>query len=187
MNHIMLDIETLDVRPTAVVLSIGAVKIIDGQLIDKFYRKLDIEAQLEVERTISADTLKWWATQNSAVFGEALDGSEGVTSSLEALYDFINDAPACVWGNGVAMDNVIITDISRDFIGEPTWSFRYDRCYRTLRGTPLFKKFLQNTSPIAFDGDAHNALHDAIYQANVLINFDTWLRDTFDPDAGVLE
>ena len=57
--HIMVDIETYDTKPTAVILSIGACVVTDpGQ---NYYRELDPTTQ--TYRTVSDSTKEWWAKQ----------------------------------------------------------------------------------------------------------------------------
>ena len=70
MNHIMVDIETLDTVQSAVVLSIGAVAFDPHtkELGEKFYVEFttDLQAQQRLGRTISADTVTWWMQQGAA-------------------------------------------------------------------------------------------------------------------------
>ena len=70
-NDIMLDIETLDTSPSAIVLSIGAVKFNSVGLGDTFYVRLDSDPQLALGRTQSEATLTWWAGQSDAARKEA--------------------------------------------------------------------------------------------------------------------
>lgn len=183
MNHIMLDIESLDVTPTAVVLSIGAVRMRNGSITDRMYVKLDAQDQIDEGRTISLPTLRWWTTQDPKLFAEALSGERTVIEALDDLFNFI-PADACVWGNGVGMDNVVIQDLCRHYNFEIPWSFRGDRCYRTMRGTPLFKMW-NSENEVVFTGQPHNPLDDAAYQATVLLEYDAWLRKT--TGVGVME
>jgi hypothetical protein len=69
-----------------------------------------------------------------------------------------------VWGNGAAADNVWLRS-AYGATGIPApWSFRNDRCYRTIKNLPI-------CSEIEFVriGVFHNALDDAESQALHLI------------------
>ena len=90
MKEMMLALETLDTRPSAVVLSIGAVIFSTGmvpkvepgatrghmelgyEIEDRFYRILDISEQLgPLNRTVSQSTLLWWMRQDQDALAEA--------------------------------------------------------------------------------------------------------------------
>ena len=68
MEHIMIDLETLDTSPSAAIISlIGAVKFRSATqtpLGDKFYLPVSIQSNLDEGRTISGDTLRWWMNQD---------------------------------------------------------------------------------------------------------------------------
>lgn len=69
MREMMIDIETLDVKPEAVVLQIGCVIFEDQfseQRVMTFHERdynLDVTTQIEAGRTISWETLKFWMSQ----------------------------------------------------------------------------------------------------------------------------
>ena len=79
-------------------------------------------------------------------------------------YDF-----KCVWGNGVDFDNVILFNaLSRASISWP-WSFRNNRCYRTINA--LYGSDIN----IFTQRVAHRALDDAIYQAKRLMEISKYM------------
>lgn len=171
--HCMIDIETLDTTPTAVVLSIGAVLFDpNGSYIgDDFYVKLATDEQFKCGRTKSQRTMEWWAQQSQAAQDEAF-GLTGKLAAVYALTDFrkyINDATINhtlpgVWGNGSDFDNVIVANLYRSFGLESPWPFWKNRCFRTLKELHLPKEFIKPQRR----GTHHNALDDAIYQAEYL-------------------
>ena len=74
-THAMIDLETLDVLPTAVVLTIGGVKFDPNAIKETtqhFYYRFNVDEQLNKGRTTSKSTLDWWATQEQSVVDEAL-------------------------------------------------------------------------------------------------------------------
>jgi len=57
-NHVMIDLETLDVLPTATILTIGAVKFdpfgdLQKEKQDTFYVKVDIDSCDRIGATVS--------------------------------------------------------------------------------------------------------------------------------------
>src|SRR5579859_6495721 len=168
MRNIMCDIETLDVKPTAVILSIGACAFdpdkgtISG---DTFHRKLEIDPQIAAGRTISGSTIDWWMNQSdaarSAIFSqEAQAKRSNVRSSLAAFDAWFGSSPkAPVWGNGADFDLVLLTNLYQGQGFRPPWYFSSHRCFRTLKN--LFGDGLEPER----QGTHHDALDDALHQA----------------------
>ena len=69
----MIDLETLDTSPGAVVLTIGAVKFNPRGtgIIDELYIRVDVDEQIALGRTVDEGTVEWWSTQPQAVQDEA--------------------------------------------------------------------------------------------------------------------
>lgn len=166
MNHVMLDLETLDTTPSAVIVSIGACRFDPntGEVGEKFYAILDRDSQTLMGRTSSDSTLKWWNEPGQAEARKVFE--EPVTEVRRALHDFSNFLPLDVggiWGNGAAFDNVILWHAFRQF-GLDLPPFWTDRCFRTIKA--LGKA--NGIEPPPFRGTAHNALDDAVHQAQHL-------------------
>jgi len=87
-TDIMIDLETLDVLPTATVLTIGAVKFDpfgEDQVqksAEKFYVKVDLDSCDALGLTTSESTLAWWGQQSKAAQEEAFS-TEGEYLSLK--------------------------------------------------------------------------------------------------------
>lgn len=172
MNHIMLDIETLDTAQSAVVLSIGAV-VFDPhskELGEKFYVEFtnDLDTQQRVGRTVSAATAAWWMQQGAAakqIF--ANPAPEGVrrVSTAQGLTEFASfiarngGKEAQLWGNGSDFDNVIVGSLFDSFGLTKPWSYSKNRCYRTM------KRLFGENVKLRRQGVHHNGLDDAITQA----------------------
>jgi hypothetical protein len=89
---VMFDLETLDTKPSAVVLSLGAVKFDPRQKgldpdAERLSLRLEIDPQSAMGRTISDDTIAWWATQSKEA-QEAAFGEVDRTPVLEAIEQF---------------------------------------------------------------------------------------------------
>jgi hypothetical protein len=166
-DHIMIDLETLDTAPSCVILSIGAVRF-DPKgtgVAEKFSMKPNVDEQLALGRTVSEDTLAWWANQTKEAQDEAL-GDEGrvpLKEVMEALYRFCWNKKA-VWSNGAAFDIVAVETCLRQLdmkIPWPFWSVRDTRTLYDITGVSLR------------DGGAvtsHKAVEDAERQAIVVQN-----------------
>jgi hypothetical protein len=165
-TEVMIDIETLDTRESAVVLSIGAVAFDPrGNSVPEvtLHLHLDPEIQVRWGRTISPSTVLWWMKQDDAA-------REGITSAylenpngaIQELHQLIKDVNAVgVWGNGAMFDNAILVSLAASAGYPRPWNHKLDRCYRTLKG-------VANVDFPVFEGVEHNALHDAVFQAQHL-------------------
>jgi exodeoxyribonuclease VIII len=67
-----------------------------------------------------------------------------------------------IWGNGASFDNVILANAYRRNDLNIPWKYYNDRCYRTMKSLAPHIKMER-------EGTHHNALSDAISQANHLI------------------
>ena len=77
--HLMIDLETLATSTDAAVLTIGACKFDPkGDDRDKatrnmptFYRRIDLQSNLDLGRRVDENTLRWWCDQSGDVSHEA--------------------------------------------------------------------------------------------------------------------
>ena len=172
MNHVMLDIETLDTAPTAVVLSIGAV-LFDphtGETGLTFYANLahTLDAQQRLGRTISGSTIAWWMGQSEearAVFTPKIPNEQPLPRILERLEPMLSSRQ--VWGNGSDFDNVIMGSLYRSIEHPVPWRYSDNRCFRTLRALAKDRGFASEID-LPREGIHHNALDDALHQVKVL-------------------
>ena len=158
MYNLMVDLETLSTSPNAYIVSIGAAYFYDHGIGETFYKVVMPDNYYNLH--IDPATVAWWMQQS--------DRARSVFASTEAapletvLYEFRQfvKPQTLVWGNGANFDNVILANAYRTIGHEPPWPFYMDRCFRTLKEcNPQIPK------PV-FAGTAHNALDDAINQAN---------------------
>lgn len=163
MKHIMIDIETMGIVADSAIVSIGAI-LFDPRTnkLDKqgFYAELDWEAQ---DRKICAKTQEWWGKQSDAVT-DALYGFEDLPEALKHLSTFI-PKDAKVWGNGPTFDIIILEDAYRQCGIAIPWKFWNIRDCRTVKDMYESSRGGINNN---FVGTTHNALHDAIFQAQYI-------------------
>lgn len=165
--NIMLDLETLDTKPTAVVTSIGiAVDLGDGAMETHNFCLHHEDWQLQMaegKRTTSASTLVWWLRQSEEARQSLANGNIYLGKALRELSAIVTRYPGATWwANGAAFDFPIIRSLYEFFNGpyadRDLWSFRDERCYRTLRSL-----FPHIKAP-EFKGAAHRAIDDAVFQ-----------------------
>lgn len=161
MNAIMLDIETLGKGPNAVIVAIGAVAFDETGLGSTFYLNIKPQSCVDLGMQMDADTVMWWMQQSEAARKALAKGGVGITEALQAFSVYVEEQgpDVEVWGNGATFDNVILASAYRLAGIERPWSYKGDRCYRTLRA--LFPQIKAADT----GGTAHNALDDAKYQA----------------------
>lgn len=169
--HFVLDLETMSTAPNAAIAAIGCVRVQQGQIVDEFYERVNLESSRAMGGEIDTPTLQWWLTQpleaRQEVSGE-LPG-QSIIIALTNLSDFMHRgglAPVepLVWGNGSSFDNVILgSAYQRAGIPLP-WKFWNDRDLRTLLAL-----YPQAKKAIAFEGIKHHALNDARHEARQLI------------------
>lgn len=177
MNHVSLDLETLDTIPGGAILSIGAVEFdpITGTLGRRFHEIINFDSCMQHGFTWSSDTKAWWGRQSpeARVTLERSMGNHGqpVKEVLHAFGVWLEGlnhdgtSHTCIWGNGAAFDNAFLA-VAYVRVGRKLpWSFWNDRCLRTLKG--LFAK--DSIELPTRTGTYHNALDDAVYQARCAI------------------
>lgn len=165
-KHLMIDLETLNTTADAKVLSIGAVLFnAEGTMLNTFYRVLDLDEQQT--RSMSHDTLHWWLQQSDEArnaFTNPTVHRHKPINTLTALMQMVSsNKNLYVWSNGADFDLPIISHMCRQYDVKVAWPFWNHRCYRTV-------KALNKDVPASpREGVYHNALDDAKYQAQHLI------------------
>ena len=179
--NIMMDIETTGIRPGCRVLSIGLAVFytVNGEA--TIGNTITIYPSLTEQVGIDdPSTLQWWSTQSPEarnVFADNHINGVSVGKAFELFKEFIQNAVdwhkslndgaekvnVCIWGNGATFDNSIVQRMF-EAKGYPVpWNTFGDRCYRTafnMLGRPSLPR----------EGVHHNALDDAVYQAQCLVH-----------------
>ncbi|HFP5034265.1 TPA: 3'-5' exoribonuclease, partial [Escherichia coli] len=166
-DHLMIDLETMGKNPDAPIISIGAI-FFDPQTGDmgpEFSKTIDLETAGGV---IDRDTIKWWLKQSREAQSAILSDEIPLDDALLQLREFIAENSSeffvQVWGNGANLDNVILRrSYERQGIPCP-WHYHNDRDVRTIVELGKAIDFDARTA-IPFEGERHNALDDARYQA----------------------
>lgn len=179
-THGMIDLETLDVFPTATVLSLGAVKFdptSDAEPHSDLYFKISIDDQDRLGRTVSDSTLEWWGNQDPKIMEEAFDQSNPnevmtVEQALDSLNRWVVGVDE-IWGQGYGFDITILENMYR-MIGKPIpWQFWQISDARTIT------KRMPKDPRKDMQTNLHNALADAYFQAKsvqIMFKHHGWTR-----------
>lgn len=164
LTDIMIDLETLDVLPSATVLTIGAVKFdpfgddLREPSCERFYVKVDLDSCDKIGCTVSQATLDWWASQSQAAQDEAFspDNRIDIQNAMQQLYKFCWGAKR-IWSHGAGFDVIILEHIFRKIGKAIPWQFWEVRDTRTI-----FDLGINPDRPPVLK---HHALEDAWNQA----------------------
>lgn len=171
----MVDIETLDTRPGAIIISIGAILFDPFQLNDPheltahtFYMNVDRSTQPESRS--SEDTIAWWAKQSKEAQERLLVNPQPIATALRELHNFLcfrngeTHPPAHeLWANGPNFDCVNL-ELAYEKYSKFQLPIKFFKqyCVRTIKETAWRHG---EGRPNIEIGIAHNALDDCIKQA----------------------
>jgi exodeoxyribonuclease VIII len=167
MKHVMADLETMGLRPDAAIVSIGACCFDIAQITHKFHTAVSLADCTRLGLTTDKSTVDWWFKQTP----EARSAWQRPDAPplLEAMSEFTSwlrtlgsPESVAIWGNGAAFDPVLLESAYRALGADPYWRYYNVMCFRTLRNT------FPDVSAPPFLGEKHNALDDAVHQAEHL-------------------
>ena len=164
MNNVMLDLETMGLGPTAAIIALGAVRFTTAGVVDSYYRVVDLQSSVDLGLTMDASTVVLWLGQSGPAREAIRRKGTPILEVLENFAGWLEVDPGAphIWGNGAAFDNVVLANAYRLAGQKPPWSYKHDRCYRTIAAmAPEIERVTLGT--------AHNALDDARSQAEHLI------------------
>lgn len=156
----MVDLETLDVKSTATVLTLGAVRFdpYSDTPMRELYLRVDIDSQDKLGCTVDDNTLDWWKKQDVSVMEEAFNPRDRIP-----IHEVINQFHALAWNcdafwsHGATFDLMILQNLY-DRLGRAyPWQYWQMRDTRTL--------FDIGYDPEMPQDQKHNALEDAKRQA----------------------
>lgn len=160
----MFDLETLDTKPSAVILSLGAVKFDPRQKgidpnADRLSLRIDIDSQTPLGRTVSDDTIEWWSKQSKeaqeAAFSDV--GRVSIENAVEQFHKFVWNSER-IWSQGSFDVNImehLYTAMNKPY----AWQYWQVRDSRTL--FDFVDGTLDRTKH-------HDAVEDAIAQAEAV-------------------
>ena len=176
--NVFLDFETRDKVATAKVMSIGAAMVGPGLTVDStFYANVLWQGAQQLGRTESADTVAFWKRQ-APVHMELFASPAPIRldDAYDAFAAWIASMPraAYIWGRDQDFDCAILWHIQR-WLGRGymrNTHYTKSRAHRML--TCMYP---QGELRPPFQGVKHNALDDAVYEAQWFINIVKHIRE----------
>lgn len=178
MNHFMLDIETLGAGPDAALVAFGVVPfdLDNGTMGGGILRTINLSD--ENIGVLDGDTVKWWMEQsNEAKKATFRPNGLSMKSALEDLLRWMNerhspvnpgrDCPARLWSKGPQFDERILkAAFTRCGL---VWPFHHSagRDCRTVMELAAKLGITPKARPATLV--EHNALHDALWQTEALL------------------
>lgn len=160
LDRVMIDLETLGTEPGCSILSIGAVRFNeDGVTDDAFHRSISLKSCEAAGLEIDAETLGWWLGRNAEA-QTVLSGGDDLKHVLEDFSVWYDQAVE-VWAYSPQFDCAILSAAYDAVDILPPWSYRDERCARTLSNLPV-------ANDVEHDGVDHDALDDAVNQAEMV-------------------
>ena len=165
MNHLMIDIETMGIRPGAAIVSIGAVQfdLSTGETGNEFFDIIDLQSSFDMGLKAEAATLFWWFKQSDYA-KEKIQGGSHISKVLLAFSEFFMKSESGyggmqVWGNSARFDLGILETAYKANKTPIPWNSWLERDVRTLN-------FLQPNvrSEIKFEGVPHDPVADCKHQ-----------------------
>ena len=184
----MIDIETLGVESTCVVLSAAIVyfdpeeeqnfdDLVNKALVVKFDAKDQINT---FNRTITKSTLEWWNRQSDKVRKISFDPNaeveisvrEGLEQIRGYMAQFPNHDKSTVWARG-SLDQLAIDSLARAAKTDPIAPFWVWRDVRTaidcLTGSTTGYAAVANEGFVLDNVVKHNPAHDCAYDVMMLL------------------
>lgn len=166
MNGIMIDLETLDVKPTALVLQLGYAIADMGEKKILSQGTLNLDGNEQKHRTIDFETVAWWMRQDRKVQDSVFSPMDlccSVQYTREEISRLLEKWDIReVWAAPATFDLVILQDLW----GEAPWDRRQQRDMTTLReGLDPDRKLMPADNIMH-----HNAEADAVWQMQYLFN-----------------
>jgi exodeoxyribonuclease VIII len=163
LKVVVVDLETLDIRPTAAIIAIGAVCFDPtggDPTMSVFKASIDLGDAVRYG-SVDGHTVAWWMLQSDAT--RALFKEKGVKLH-EALLSFYEWFPpgTQIYGYGADFDCVILGHAYRAFDMPQPWTYKNQRCLRTLTALAPSVPLVKAVTP-------HDALADAVAEAGHLI------------------
>lgn len=170
LTDVMIDLETLGLKPGCKILSIGAVSFSSVQSMSRsvplqFYARASKDTQPELQA--DRGTIAWWDKQSEAAKQEAFAGTAPLSQVLvefAASLGILGNVR--VWGNAASFDISILEAAFEVYNIPIPWSYKNVMCFRTL------KNLYKSVPEPALIGTKHSAIADATHQAR-------WAEDIF--------
>ena len=189
-----LDIETLDLSPSAVVMDIGIVIYDLEKQVEVCATNLtpSISEQVIVGRTVSKDTVNFHVRNYHKTLDSLVAHASSYRPTVASVFHSMEEllSPVSeIWINGLSFDPVVLRSLftSRGIDRLP-WNYRKEVDVRSFR--TLFKRYgLGDDGGDGGDDGKHRAVHEAIADARwnleIARSVHTTFRDVYTNLRGV--
>ncbi len=173
---VMVDLETLSLKASAVILQIGACTFNHlGEERKTFSLYVDRKHQDYSHR--SFDTLAWWDKQNQELRDRVFSGTTLIRDALDQLRNWLYSLQAedpinteiRIWCKGANFDEPILTYAFNTYAIAVPWKYQNVRCVRTLiaLGSECTRTQLRELFYAEHEREfiSHDALDDALMQS----------------------
>ena len=178
MTDIMLDIETLGLKPGSIVVSVGAC-VFDrhtGEIGEKLYAPISVNSCEKAGLIMEPQTVIWWMGQEKEARDAWMIGARSLRQIAQEFYEWFRIAEegeeipldgsragrAAIWAQGDMDFNVWGAAMESVAVAQP-WAFWAQRDTRTVYDICGF-----DAKSVDRDGTYHNALDDARHQVKCL-------------------
>ena len=197
MKQMMFDIETLDTKQSAIVLSVGAVvwetviKIVSmpgkattetrtWDVMGEFYGVLDIDSQVARGRTISESTMLWWLRQDPTARSMAFDPLRSHAQIVAAEFNawamkYVElEGLTRFWASPACFDFPIWENLVDGTVSKYPWDYnrRYD-----VRSVVNEANYSANSHMYLGEGIPHTPIWDCKFQIDMLVAAQSKLRN----------
>jgi hypothetical protein len=159
LRHVMIDLETMGLRPTSAMVSIGAVHFDGQKILSEFHTAVNLQSALAMGLTKDQSTVDWWMKQSvEARSSWQREDAPELATAMSQFSAWIRDIGGkrqiAPWGNGADFDLVLMKHAYDVLEADPEWEFWNHHCFRTMKN--MFK-----VAAMPRTGTYHNALDDA--------------------------
>lgn len=173
--HISLDLETASLEPNAAIVQLGAAAL-THKTIPTYSQYISLASNEKVRRDVSVGTMEWWDKQpydlRKRVFGGTTELEFAVNQFIEWCNYLTNDnlERVILWSKPQAFDIPILKSAIEQFREYPFGHRNVGCVYTLLRTvTPEEQERRHNNCLRVYQNlEPHNALHDAIYQREMI-------------------
>lgn len=175
---LMIDLETVGLPPNGAIVSIGAVffDLHTQTLGPEFNAVIHLGSAVANGGQMDPGTVMWWLGQSDAARKAIRFGGQPIATVLQNFSDWIKQTcrheDVRPWGNGASFDLTLLNAAYKGAGIKTPWHFSQERCFRTVRN--LYPSI--DYDPGEKGEGAHNALADAIFQAQHLFKIKNRLK-----------
>lgn len=169
--HVSLDLETASLEPNAAIVQIGACTTEPVNL-QNFTVSVDLRSCEREGLDVSKSTMEWWNKQDSELRKQVFGGKIVIKDALDQFYGWLeyisrdNLDRIYLWSKPQCFDIPILKTATEKFTTYPLSHRNVGDVYTLMRTlTVQEQEQVHNQVITEYPAlQAHNALHDAIYQ-----------------------